>query len=95
MTADYMKRHHLRPEYTATAVNAETGRDEVQLELAAWGGGTVGESYPHNQWVYRVWRGTSLVASGDQLRSGSASTHREMAEVLADFFFSVDGGVLL
>lgn len=94
MTSDFMERHRLSPEYTATAANAETGRDRVRLELATLGGGTVGKSYPHNQWVYRVWRGTTLVASGDQLRSGSAGTHSEMAQALADFYFE-DGGRLL
>ena len=80
-----------RPEYLVDVprmyVDA-SGADEkdVTIEIAAVGGGTVGESYAFNKWFYAVREDGQLVISGADIHSGATgATHADTARTLANF----------
>jgi len=57
---------------------------ELTISIAAAGGGTVGETYAHNTWIYDVHLAGHLVMSGADLRSGGIpQSHQDMAAMLA------------
>jgi hypothetical protein len=61
------------------------------IGIAAVGGGTVGQVYADQEWLWDLWADEVLVASGRDLRSGAmGATHEQMARTLATFL-SNDG----
>ena len=59
------------------------------IGIAAVGGGTDGEVYANQEWLWDLWAGEVLVASGRDLRSGAmGATHEQMARTLATFLSS-------
>lgn len=60
------------------------GDPELTISIAAAGGGTVGETYADNTWIYDVHLAGQLVMSGADLRSGGIpQSHQDMAGMLA------------
>ncbi|MFF9649716.1 hypothetical protein [Streptomyces sp. NPDC014622] len=77
---------HLRWDYAAEFVYESEDYPGLKVEIAAAGGGTVGEAHFHNEWRYRVLRDDEPFYAGNDLRSGGIpQTHREMAGVLMAF----------
>jgi hypothetical protein len=77
---------HLRWDYEAEFTYEPEDRPGLKFEVAAMGGGTVGEAYAYNSWWYRVLRDDEPFYAGGDLKSGAApKTHEEMARVLVDF----------
>lgn len=59
------------------------------IRVSKVGGGTVGQAY-EGRWMYRIKRmrkfqATVLIAEGDDLNTGTPKTHKEAAEIAADF----------
>jgi hypothetical protein len=58
----------------------------VAIHMSANGGGTVGESYAHNDWLYAVEvNGAELITGTDLRSNGTPGTHAGMARTLAGF----------
>lgn len=74
-------------EYTIDVPELISGDPKVTIEISAVGGGTVGQFYAGNRWEYAVRCDGEVVITGDDLHSAPAlaSTHAEMAVVLAGF----------
>jgi hypothetical protein len=72
------------PEYTVNVPELSEGEPAITLSLSKLGGGTVGQSYT-GTWCYDVTIDGELVTSGNDLESGTAHTHEEMAWLLAEF----------
>lgn len=76
---------HLRWDYEAEFTYEPEDRPGLKFEVAAMGGGTVGEAYADNGWWYRVLRDDEPFYAGNDLRSGGIpQTHEAMARVLVD-----------
>jgi hypothetical protein len=61
------------------------GDPPLRLGVTAIGGGTIGHTYAHNDWIYGLWTSTGLPHCGADLRSGGAGkTHRQMTVLLAE-----------
>ncbi len=72
------------PEAVFTVDPLAADQPPLTLSIATLGGGTVGQAYADNDWIYAVHLAGVLVASGIDLHSGGvAQTHRQMAGVLA------------
>jgi hypothetical protein len=81
------------PEATFDIPAAEPGQLPLTIAIAAAGGGTVGQRYAHQDWIYSVRLDSQLVLSGTGLRTGAfPHTHRQMTAVLAATL--ADSGVL-
>jgi hypothetical protein len=77
---------HLRWDYEAEFVYEPEDRPGLKVEIAAMGGGTLGEAYADNGWWYRVLRDDEPFYAGSDLRSGGIpQTHAQMAHVLMAF----------
>lgn len=67
---------------------------KIRIGISAVGGGTVGEAYEWNTWIWGVWSQGVLVLSAADLRStGVAATHAAMAKTLC-MFLSSDGSMI-
>lgn len=77
------------PEYSRSAEAA------IRIGMSAVGGGTVGEAYAGNGWIWGVWENGRLILSAADLRSpaASAATHAEMVRTLCSFL-AHDGDVI-
>lgn len=65
---------------------APSDEPSITINISAFGGGTVGESYADNRWSYLVTATDAIRISGDDLRSGgTGATHAQMARTLASF----------
>lgn len=76
-------------EYEERCVNPvkpESGRT-LSVLISKVGGGTVGRAY-EGRWLYRVSRiGVDRpLMEGDDVSTGSARTHRQVVELVLDFF---------
>ena len=84
-------------EYTVKVPKEYGGADEsdIRIGMSAVGGGTVGESYRDNAWIWGVWSDGELVLSAADLRSPVAvgATHPEMIRTLCSFL-AHDGDVI-
>jgi hypothetical protein len=81
---DYLRVYRCDPELQLTVPGLEKGQPPLVISIAALGGGTVGQAYANNGWVYAVHLDGVLVASGADLYCGGfAYTHRQMAAILA------------
>ena len=66
----------------------------VRIGISAVGGGTLGEAYAWNTWIWGVWsRGELVLCSDDLKSSGVAATHETMAKTLCAFLAS-DGEIM-
>jgi len=81
---DYFRVYRTEPETVFEIPAIAGGQPSLTIGIAALGGGTVGQAYAGNGWIYAVHLGGELVASGSDLRSGGfGRTHQQMAAVLA------------
>lgn len=84
-------------EYTLKVPKEYGGADEsdIRVSVSAVGGGTFGEAYADNGWIWGVWSNGKLVLSAADLRSpvAVAATHREMVRTLCSFL-AHDGDVI-
>lgn len=72
-------------EYTVTVPGS--GEPEIRIRISAVGGGTIGEAY-EGSWYYSASGRRALGVSpvhGDDLHTGTPSTHEQAARVLAGF----------
>jgi hypothetical protein len=82
--ADCFRVYRSEPEVIFEVPAIVGGQPSLTISIAALGGGTVGQAYADNGWIYAVHLGGELVASGSDLRSGDfGRTHQQMAAVLA------------
>jgi hypothetical protein len=83
-TVDYFRVYRAEPEAVFDIPATDEDRRLLTISIAALGGGTVGEDYADNDWIYAVHADGELVASGIDLHCGGvARTHQQMAAVLA------------
>ena len=76
--------YRCHPEATFDVPAFAPGQPPLTIAVAAAGGGTVGQRYAHQDWIYSIHLDSQLVASGADLRTGAiAHTHRQMAAILA------------
>jgi hypothetical protein len=83
---DFFAAYRTDPE-AVWAIDALAETDpSLRLGIAAIGGGTVGRSYAHNDWIYGLWRGDRLHRCGIDLRCGAmGKTHHQMAVLLGEY----------
>ena len=87
---DFFRVYRAEPEAVFGVPAIAGGQPSLTISIAALGGGTVGQAYADNGWIYAVHLGGEMVASGSDLRSGGfGRTHQQMAAVLA--FCLTDG----
>jgi len=80
---DYFRVYRTDPEAVFTVDPLEADQPPLEIGIATLGGGTVGQAYTDNDWIYAVHLDGTLVASGIDLHSGGvAQTHQQMAVVL-------------
>lgn len=86
-TTNHFEVYRCDPEYTTVVPKEYANADwetDITVEIAAKGGGSVGESYASNEWIYAVRENGEVVISGSNIRSNaSPATHKEMVRVLA------------
>lgn len=84
-------------EYTLKVPKEYGGADEsdIRISVSAVGGGTFGEAYADNAWMWGVWSDGELVLSAANLHSPVTvgSTHQEMVRTLCSFL-AHDGDVI-
>jgi hypothetical protein len=91
MVVDMFARCRAAAEYSVVVPVLGEGDPPVRIDIAAAGGGTMGERYAGNAWIYHVYCGGDLVVSGDDVWSSAVPAgHAEMAVTLAAFL-SADG----
>jgi len=59
--------------------------DSSVVDLYKVGGGTLGKTYA-GMWGYRLYREERLIASGEDLYTGTPKTHDEAAQLVLDFY---------
>lgn len=68
------------------------GEPPITIGIAVHGGGTVGDAYASNYWIYAVHIDGTMWRSGVDLRSGGiAQTHLQMAVTLAEWLADQPG----
>lgn len=86
---DHFAMHRAEPEYTVKIPAIAEVDTVVEVGISVAGGGTVGETYADNEWIYSVWCDGELVISGGGLRSSAdGATHHQMVGSLARFLAS-------
>ncbi|GAA1884182.1 hypothetical protein [Asanoa iriomotensis] len=80
---DYFRVYRTDPEAVFTVDPLDADQPPLTIGIATLGGGTVGQAYADNDWIYAVHLDGRLVTSGTDLHSGGvAQTHRQMAAAL-------------
>lgn len=77
------------PELTELTTTPDT---DVVVEIYKVGGGTLGRAY-EGRWGYRISRGGHVLASGEDLHTGTPKTHEEAAVIVTDFLDQLTGGM--
>lgn len=82
---DWFAAYRTEPEAVWTIATTAGSAAPLRLAISALGGGTVGDAYANNGWIYGLWHGGRLHRSGADLRSGGiGQTHQQMAALLTE-----------
>ena len=83
-TIDYFEAYLTDPELSVEVPSVCTwDKVSLRIDIAAVGGGELGEAYAYNDWIYAVYVDNKRVMSGTDLRSNAcAATHMEMLSTL-------------
>jgi len=88
---DFFDVYRCDPEVTVDIPPLHVRDAPLQIHIAATGGGTVGDAYADNDWIYELRLAGVRVCSGADLRCGAIPhTHIAMAAVLATHLADTD-----